>query len=135
MKGLSIKIKATNMELTDAIKQFVYEKLDGLDKFYPQLQLLEVELKADDKHRKGYFYAEINATVPGKLLRATEKNEDLYAAIDLSKDAIERQLRKRAGKMDAKRRNVKKSRRAVKSIMFWRRFDRFSTTPDEPGEL
>ena len=72
-----------NIEPADgSIKQFVYDKLGGLQKFYPQVQLFEVELRADDKHRKGYFYAEVNATVPGTLLRATEKHEDLYACAE-----------------------------------------------------
>lgn len=125
MKGLSIKISAKNMDLTEPIKDYVYSKLDGMQKFFPQVQLFEVELRQDDKHRKGHFVAEVNTTVPGTLLRATETHEDLYAAIDAVKDQVERQLQKRKGKHQATQRKIKKSRRAVKSIMFWKRFDRF----------
>jgi len=120
MKGLSIKVSAKNMELTEPIKQYVYEKLEGVQKFHPKIQLIEVELRADDKHRKGHFYAEVNTTIPGALLRATNTHEDLYAAIDLVKDEMEMQLRKRRGKAESLKRQVRKSKRAVKSILFWR---------------
>lgn len=125
MKGLSIKISAKNMDLTEPIKQYVYDKLDGMQKFFPQVQLFEVELRQDDKHRKGYFVAEVNTTVPGTLLRAEKTHEDLYAAIDAVKDQVERQLQKQKGRRQAARRKDQKSRRAAKAIMFWRRFDRF----------
>jgi len=90
-------IKATNMEMTEAIEGYVKEKLEMVEKlmgdFRPE-PTVDVELgKTSLHHNNGPFYfTEINLTVPGDLLRARTEAEDLYEAIDLAKDDLRRQV-------------------------------------------
>jgi len=92
------KIKATNMEMTDAIRTYVEEKLMALE---PKLERfgesvsLDVEVgKTTQHHRKGdVFRCEIQSTFPGhKLIRAAKTNDDLYKAIVEAINVFEREV-------------------------------------------
>jgi len=91
---MKIIIKAINIELTPAIKEYTQKKIGSLAKylknFNPELTKAEVELgKTTFHHRQGeVFKAEVNLNLEGKLLRAEEVGESLLAAIDLVRDAL-----------------------------------------------
>jgi putative sigma-54 modulation protein len=90
------EIKGTNMELTEAIKQYVDKKLGSLDKLTEKYSPCDAAVevgKTSQHHQKGeVFYAEFNLNIPGTNLRATSTKDDLYAAIDDAKDELKRQL-------------------------------------------
>ena len=92
-----ISLKATNMDLTDAIRAYVDEKVEHLRKLcgdFDPADDLKVEVgKSTQHHAKGPFYrAEMHLVLPGKELRAEYEGEDLYAAIDNVKDQLRRQI-------------------------------------------
>ena len=80
------RIKATGIELTDAISAVVVKELAALDpmivRFGPPASA-QVEVgKTTQHHNKGpFFRAEINLQVPNRALRAESEHEDLYVAI------------------------------------------------------
>ncbi|HLD17864.1 MAG TPA: ribosome-associated translation inhibitor RaiA [Patescibacteria group bacterium] len=91
-------IKGTNIELTDAIKAYVTDKLEVIEKltqdFEPAVELDAEVGKTTTHHNKGpFFFAELNMRVPGEVLRAVKETEDLYEAIDLVKDDLRRQVK------------------------------------------
>jgi len=99
MMFLSMRItelKGTNMELTEAIKQYVEKRILSLDKItekYSPCDVMAEVGKTSNHHQKGdVFFAEFNLTIPGAMLRATSTKDDLYAAIDDAKDELKRQL-------------------------------------------
>ena len=90
-------LKATNMELTDAIKAHVENRVDSLKKLcgdFDPADEIKIEVgKTTQHHAKGpFFKAEMQLAVPGTMLRAEEEAEDLYEAIDKVRDQIRRQL-------------------------------------------
>ena len=90
------EIKGTNMELTEAIKQYVDRRLSSLAdicaKYSPCDASVEVG-RTSQHHQKGeVFYAEVNLVLPGSNIRATSTKDDLYAAIDDVRDDVKRQL-------------------------------------------
>jgi putative sigma-54 modulation protein len=90
--NMKIKIKATNLELTPAIKDYVYTKLMMLNKYFggisPVLCEFEVSLTTHH-HLKGEIYrAEANLSFPGQMLRVEKTEKDLYKAIDKVKDHL-----------------------------------------------
>jgi len=94
---MKINIKGTNMELTEAIKDYVEEKIGSLDKFYDNILEARVDVgKTTNHHQKGdVFRAEVNLEVPQKgVLRAEATREDLYMAINQVKDELQRQIKK-----------------------------------------
>ncbi|MCX6740271.1 MAG: ribosome-associated translation inhibitor RaiA [Candidatus Parcubacteria bacterium] len=99
---MQIEIKGTNLELTDALKDYVNEKVGSLEKFFEQALIARVDVGLTTKHhQKGnVFRAEINLEVPQKhLLRAEATRDDLYVAINEAREELERQIKKYKEKM------------------------------------
>jgi len=99
---MQIDIKGTNLELTEAIKNYVNEKIGSLDKFFEGILEARVDIGLTTKHhQKGnIFRAEVNLEVPRKhILRAEAEREDLYMAINEVKNELQQQLKKFKGKM------------------------------------
>lgn len=97
---MKVIIKPTNIDLNDALEKYVNDKLDSLNKllqdFDPDIIQARVEIGKPSKHHKSgpVFYAEINLSLPGKLLRADATHLDLRYAINQAKDELERQIEK-----------------------------------------
>lgn len=91
-------IKATNIELTDAIRTYVQQKIDTLDAKvarFGEVVRAEVEVGRTTKHHKKgpeVFRAEVHVRLPGKLVYASADHEDLYTAINNAKKEAERQI-------------------------------------------
>lgn len=119
---MSINLSSKNLELTPAIKSYVEEKVSAIHKINDNIQTVDVEVEKNQHQRKGeVFFVRINVQIPHALLRAEETQEDLYAAIDVCRDEIMRQLRKNKSKYESKKRKQQKERRSFKSILsFWK---------------
>ena len=99
---MQIDIKGTNLELTEAIKDYINEKIGSLEKYFDEILAARVEVGVTTKHhQKGnIFRAEVNLEVPQKyILRAETEREDLYMAINEVKDDLQVQLKKYKEKM------------------------------------
>ncbi|HYC34158.1 MAG TPA: ribosome-associated translation inhibitor RaiA [Candidatus Paceibacterota bacterium] len=111
-------LKATNIELTDAISDYVEKKIGVLEKIIaPQLEsLAEVEVgKTTNHHNKGdVFRAEVNLTMGDKQLRAVAVENDLYKAIDKVKDGIVREVKNAKGRRENL---IKRGHRKLKGMM------------------
>jgi putative sigma-54 modulation protein len=90
---MKINLKATKFEMTDAIASYAQEKMDMLDKYLGDTQVLncdvEVEKIAGSQNKGEIFRAEVNLEVPHELLRVEKTSDDLYKAIDKVKDHLE----------------------------------------------
>ena len=97
------------MDLTDAIKQYVEERVSVFEKLTTHFEST-AELRADlgktsQHHNSGpFFFAELHLDVPGSNLTAKAEGEDLYAVIDEVRDDLKRQL------VDMKEKNVDQNR-------------------------
>lgn len=95
---MNIKIKATRLEITDAIREYCQEKMDMLDKYLGDIQVLncdvEVERTLGDQHKGDIFRAEVNLEVPKEILRIEKSEKDLYKAIDKVKDHLAEMIKK-----------------------------------------
>lgn len=99
-----LTIKGTNLRITEAIDAYLRKKIDHIEKFLQPVGLPKdvfVEIVKTTQHRKKgpYFRCEVNIRLPKKILRAEATTFDLYAAIDLVRDELERQVRAYRDKM------------------------------------
>lgn len=107
---MQVDIKATGIELTDAIRSFVQEKLDALDAKtarFGDVVRAEVEVgKTSAHHNKGpVFRAEIHVRLPGKVVYVEATHEDLYTSvIDAQKEAEREIIRHKEEYLDKKKR-------------------------------
>ena len=87
---MKVIITGKNVELTDAIKERINDKLTKLDKMFTKETTATVTLKKEN----GKDVCEINIPVKGNLLRVSERQDNLFSAIDVAIDKLERQIRK-----------------------------------------
>ena len=99
---MKINTRGQKIKVTDAIQAHTEEKLKKLDKYFdtPEEITANVLIKVKGKDQT------VEVTIPTKkfILRGEETNNDLYAAIDLVTDKLERQIRK--NKTRLKKKNV-----------------------------
>lgn len=137
LNGMNIKIKATNIGLTEAIEQYVEKRLATLENLLGEEDTgvrMEVEVgKITRHHKQGeVFMAEINIYIPHQNFRAVSEQEDLYATIDDAKEEIEREI---VSYKDKKRTLFRRGASAVKDIIKgfgkfkWKRFTRLPRMP------
>ncbi|GGJ20080.1 ribosome hibernation-promoting factor, HPF/YfiA family [Deinococcus roseus] len=89
------KISGRNLEITEALRDYVSSKLSRLDRFNENITEARVVMsvrEARDAQRRNRIEVQIN--IPGGIIRAEESNSDMYAAVDRVVDVLERQLRK-----------------------------------------
>ncbi len=99
---MNIKVTGKNIEITDAIRQYVTEKADRLEKFEGANTELNVLCKVEREEQ----IVEMQLSHNGEFIKIEEKNEDLYASIDLALDRLERQMRKSKEKFADKNKNA-----------------------------
>jgi len=97
---MKFNIRGENLKVTEAIREYVEKKIGKLEKYFesPITSDVHVNLSVyNDKQR-------IEVTIPmsGLLLRGEVEHTDLYAAIDLVVDKLERQIRKYKTKVNRK---------------------------------
>lgn len=120
---MKINLQASNMELTPSIEQYFEKKiLPELRKFHVPIIKIDAEVeKTTHHHFKGQvFRAEVNIHTAGKLIRAESTEDNLYAAIDILKDTVRREIRESKKREESLRKKTGRVARVAKSIFFWR---------------
>ena len=94
---MTINIRAINMELTPAIRQYVEEKMNMLDKYAHGIMHIDVDLgKETQHHNKGkVFSCAVIVNLGGDVLKVERNEEDLYKSIDKVKDHLRETLAQR----------------------------------------
>ncbi len=87
---MNIKVTGKNIEITDAIRQYVEDKADRLQKFENPNTELNVVCSVEREEQ----IVELQLSHNGDFTKIEERNNDLYASIDLAMDRLERQMRK-----------------------------------------
>lgn len=96
---MHINISGHHVELTDPIKNYVASKLTRLSKHHDRITQTNVILSIEKLRQK----AEASMHVSGKNFFANCESEDMYAAIDLLADKLDRQLLKHKEKTKSHR--------------------------------
>ena len=87
---MNIKVTGKNIEITDAIRDYVESKADRLEKFENANTELNVVCSIEREEQ----IVELQLSHNGDFVKIEERNNDLYASIDLSLYRLERQMRK-----------------------------------------
>lgn len=95
---MNIKVTGKNIEITDAIRQYVEDKSDRLAKFEGANTELNVVCSIEREEQ----IVELQLSHNGDFIKIEERNNDLYASIDLALDRLERQMRKEKEKKNDK---------------------------------
>lgn len=98
---MNYNIRGDKLLITDSIKEYIETKFGKLDKYFKEPNLFaNVLVKVRGKSQ----IIEVTIHTDKFILRSEEEHEDLYAAIDLVTDKLERQIRKNKTKL--KKQNI-----------------------------
>ena len=85
---MNYKISGKNIDVTEGLKQAIYDKLGRLEKFFTEDTKAQVTLSVEKERQK------IEVTIPmmGHIIRAEQVSDDMYVSIDMVAEIIERQV-------------------------------------------
>ncbi len=92
---MKVQVRGRNIEVTDALKDYVTKRLGKLDKYMENLGDAQVALTVV----RGFHRVEVTIPIDGMILRGEESTGDMYASIDLVVDKLEKQIEKYKGKL------------------------------------
>lgn len=102
---MKITIHGDHIKVTEAIKEYVEEKISKLEKYFDTTGDIDIIVKIRVKGNDQI----IEVTIPTKLftIRAEESHSDLYAAIDLVQKKLESQIKKNKSKISSRYKDKK----------------------------
>lgn len=97
---MKFNIRGSKIEVTDSIKNYIESRLGKIEKYFNDSSDIDVHVLIKIQG----IYQKVEVTIPLKkvILRSEEENKDLYAAIDLVADKLERQIRKNKTRLKSK---------------------------------
>ena len=92
---MHIYVNGRNIEITDAIKAYVKEKLGKVTHHYDQIQGIDVVLSViKNPAASGKHVAEVTCKLTSGSIHCEESADSMYASIDLLADKLDRQVKK-----------------------------------------
>ena len=85
---MKYNIVARNIELTDALKEYISKRLDGLDKY--SKHIIDGELIIDEL--RGRYTTQMVLKLKGHTIAVKTEQKDPYMAVDELKDVLKKQL-------------------------------------------
>ena len=97
---MEINIHGDKLKITKAMKSYMNEKLEKLEKYLENSETVRANVIVKVKNHE----QTVEITIPLKsiILRSEETKEDFYAAVDKTIDKLERQIRKNKTKLMSK---------------------------------
>lgn len=92
---MNLVISGRNIDITEGLRSAVEDKIGKLERYFNASTEVHVTLSTEKSRQK------IEVTIPmkGSIIRAEQTSTDMYVAIDLVEEIIERQLRKYKNKL------------------------------------
>lgn len=92
---MHIHVNGRNLEITDAIKAYVKEKLGKVANHYDQIDGIDVVLSVvKNPAASGKHVAEVSCKLVSNTIHCEESADSMYASIDLLADKLDRQVKK-----------------------------------------
>lgn len=96
---MRITISGKNVEVTNGLRSAIEKKFSKLERYFNPDVTAHATLSVENYRKM------VEVTIPfgGAILRGEESNTDMYAAIDLVADKMERQVRKQKTKLERRK--------------------------------
>ncbi len=114
---MNLKISGHHLELTPSLREYVITKLDRVLRHFDQVIDGNVVLSVDNHREKDKRQkAEINLHLKGKDIFIESCDADMYAAIDLMVDRLDRQVLKHKDKIQGRAHEAVKYRGELQEV-------------------
>ena len=91
---MKLRIQSINFDATTTLESYINKKISKLDKFFDEIINIEVYLKVVKPETATNKEAEIKISIPNVDFFASKTCDSFEEAIDLTVDALEKQIRK-----------------------------------------
>jgi len=81
-------ISGKNIDVTDGLREAIYDKLGRLEKFFNEDTKVMVTFSVEKERQK----VEVTIPMKGHIIRAEQVSDDMYVSIDMIVEIIERQV-------------------------------------------
>ena len=98
---MQVNVSGHHVEVTDSLRNYVTAKLERLERHFDRITNMTVILSVEKQRQK----AESTIHVSGGEIFADAEHDDLYAAIDMMTDKLDRQLIKKKEKSQRRKRS------------------------------
>ena len=97
---MKLNIRGEKLTVTQSMKAYVTEKMSKMDKYFEKPDEINTNVLIRVKGLEQII--EVTALTKRFTLRAEEKNEDFYAAVDLVINKLEKQIRRNKDRLNDK---------------------------------
>ncbi|OGW35450.1 MAG: ribosomal subunit interface protein [Nitrospirae bacterium GWD2_57_9] len=135
---MQVTVVGRHIEATEALKQYATEKFSRLDKYLPKTVQVVITLSVV---KKVHHIAEAVIKSNGLLIQASEETEEMYSAIDLLIEKIDRRVRRykeklvdhkhQSGKAEMSASSAAEPGERIPQIIKTKRFDLKPMLPEE----
>lgn len=92
---MQVIVKGKNLEVTEALREYALEKVGRVGKYLDRIIKTEIEMSVEKNPKiQESQVVEVTIFSSGPVIRAKESAADMYQAIDLVCNKLERQARK-----------------------------------------
>ncbi|MFV0471141.1 MAG: ribosome hibernation-promoting factor, HPF/YfiA family [Paludibacteraceae bacterium] len=99
---MKLRIQSINFDATEKLEQYISKKALKLEKFFDEIIKIEIYLKVVKPETADNKEAEIKVSIPNVEFFASKTCDTFEEAVDVSLDAIEKQIRKHKEKQAKK---------------------------------
>ena len=98
--AVSVTIQGRDFSVSPRLQEYVEKKVGKLDRYLPSVHEARVDLAEIRSARSATdrFVAQLTVPTRGAVLRAEERKDDIYAAVDAVLDKMHRQIERYKGK-------------------------------------
>jgi len=114
IENMEMEIRGKKLQLSKAVENYVNKKMGKLTHLLPSIVETKVEIsKEKAKSPTNRYVVQVTVKSDGVLIRAEEKQADVYAAIDAADDVIRKQIGRFKGKYYLRNRRAARQRKEL----------------------
>ncbi len=91
---MKIRIQSINFDATESLELYINKKMSKLEKFFDEIQNVDVYLKVVKPETATNKEADIKIAIPGVDFFASKTCDTFEESVDLAIDALDKQIRK-----------------------------------------
>lgn len=111
---MEIEIRGKKLQLSKAVENYASKKMAKLTRVLPSIVDTKVEIsKEKAKSPTNRYVVQVTVKSDGVLIRAEERQADVYAAIDAADDVIRKQIGRFKGKYYLRNRRAARQRKEL----------------------
>lgn len=111
---MEIEIRGKKLQLSKAVENYASKKMAKLTRVLPSIVETKVEIsKEKAKSPTNRYVVQVTVKSDGVLIRAEERQADVYAAIDAADDVIRKQIGRFKGKYYLRNRRAARQRKEL----------------------